>query len=149
MILAALWLTATGCNSIYHRTQKELPPERGAQLSMRLQEVRRAENLTAQAGTRLHDDLARHLPGETIQADLDRLEVAALDLRRRTTTARDAAAVSKEHSEIAAEIERLDLRSQAWLDYVKSSRNSEPATRLSQLDSLLHGSAAPASSANR
>jgi hypothetical protein len=146
--LSALWLTATGCNLIYHRTQKELPPESGAQLSMRVQEARRAEKLTAQAGTRLHDDLARHLPGETIQADLDRLEVAALDLRRRTATARDAAAGSKEHSEVAAEIQRLDLRSQAWLHYVESSRNAEPATQLSQLDSLLYGPA-PARSANR
>jgi hypothetical protein len=137
VLLAALWLTTTGCTSIYHRTQKVLPPEPGAQLTLRLDEARRAESLTAQAGTRLRDDLARHLPGETIQADLDRLEMAALDLRRRTATARELAAVSQEHSEVAREIERLDLRSLAWLDCVKSAREAEPATRLAQLDSLL------------
>jgi hypothetical protein len=147
--VAALWLTATGCNSIYHRTQKLLPPEPGAQLTVRLDEARRAENFAAQAGTKLRDDLARGVSGETAQADLDRLELAALDLQRRTAAARDVATSNKGNPELASEIERLHLRSKAWLDYVQAARNADPAAQVARLDDLLRGPAAPATSVTR
>jgi hypothetical protein len=149
LIVAALWLTATGCNSIYHRVQKELPPEPGAQLTVRVEEARRAEKVAAQAGSKLRADLARRLPGEAIQADMDRLEMVALDLQRRAAAARDVAASSKGNPELASEVERLDQRSKAWLDFVQVARKSDPAAQGARLDALLHGPAAPATSAPR
>ena len=149
LLLAVLWVAATGCTSIYHRTRATLPPEPGAQLTMRLDEARRAESVASQAGTRLRDDVARGLSGETLQADLDRLEMAAFELERRTQTARDVATSSQGHSEIASEIERLHLRSTALLDYVRAARKTDPAAQVARLDDLLRGPAAPPASATR
>jgi hypothetical protein len=146
LLLAALWLAASGCNSIYHRTQTVLPPEPGAQLRLRMDEARRAETLAAQTGTRLRDDLARGMSGERLQADFDRLELAAFELQRRAAAARDVAASSEAHPELAGEIERLHLRSKAWLDYVQAARQAEPAAQVRRLESLLGRPVAPEAS---
>jgi hypothetical protein len=143
-ILTAVWLAATGCNSAYQRTQKVLPPEPGAQLTRRVEEARHAEKLAAQAGTRLRDDLVRGVSGETIQADMDRLEMAALELQRRTAAVRDATTSANGTQELGSEIERLQLCSKALSDYVLAARQAGPATQLAQLDDLLRGPTAPA-----
>jgi len=149
LLLAALWLVASGCSSIYHRTQTVLPPEAGAQLKMRVDEARRAETLAAQAGTRLRDDFVHGSSGERLRADFDRLEMAAFDLQRLAAAARDVAATSAADPELAGEIERLQLRSKAWLDYVQTARQVEFAAQLRRLDSLLGGPVAPEGSGGR
>jgi hypothetical protein len=149
LIMVVLWLAVTGCSSIYYRTQKALPPEPGAELSLRVDEARRAENLLTQAGHRLRDDLDRRAPGESIQTDLDRVQMAALDLQRRTQAARDAASSANGHPEQADAIERLHLRSVAWLEFVQAARKADPAAQVARLDELLHSLAVPAPSATR
>ena len=148
-LLAALWVAASGCTGLYNRTRATLPPEPGAQLTMRMDEARRAESVASQAGTRLRDDVARGLSAETLQADLDRLEMAAFELERRTQTARDVAIASEGHSEMASEIERLHLRSTALLDYVRAARKTDPAAQVARLDDLLRGPPAPPTSVTR
>lgn len=149
LLLAVLWLVASGCNSIYHRTQTVLPPEPDARLRMHVDEARRAETLAARAGTRLRHDLVHGSPGERLRADFDRLEMAAFELQRRTETARDAVTASDGHSELASEIERLQLRSKAWLYYVQTARQAEPAAQAARLDKLLGGPLAPEGSGAR
>jgi hypothetical protein len=144
LILAAVWLSVAGCNSIYDRTQKVLPPEPGAQQTMRTEAARRAENLAAQTCTRLHEDLARGASKEIVQADLDRLEVAAFDLQRRTSEVREPGTSAKETPALTSEMERLRLRSKTLLDYVRAAREADAVTQLARLDDLLRSPAAPA-----
>jgi hypothetical protein len=148
-ILAALWLATTGCNSIYHRAQKDLPVGASAQLTLYLEEARQAEALAEQAGTRLRNDLRGGVSGEALQADLDRLELAALDLQRRVLTARDVTASSSKQSALDAETEQLCLRSRAWLDYVQAARKAGPAVQVAQLDALLRSSSTTPTSTTR
>jgi hypothetical protein len=116
---------------------------------MRMDEARRAESVASQAGTRLREDVARGLSGEILQADLDRLEMAAFELERRTETARDVAIASEGPSEVASEIERLHLRSAALLDFVRAARKTDPAAQVARLDLLIHGAPAPPTSVTR
>jgi hypothetical protein len=112
-------------------------------------EAHRAENHAAQAGNRLRDDLTRHSTAEAIQADLDRLELAARDLQRRAEAVHDITSAAKESQELASEIERLHTRSKAWLDYVQAARRTDPAAQVAGLDDLIHSPAAPATSAKQ
>jgi hypothetical protein len=149
LLLTTLWIAASGCTSVYHRTRATLPPEPGAQLAMRLDEARRAERFASQAGARLRDDLARGLSWEFVQADLDRLEMAAYELERRTQTVRETACFSEGHSEMAAELEHLNRRSTALLDYVNAVRKTDPSAHAERLDELLRSPPAPPTPAPR
>jgi hypothetical protein len=149
LLLAALWLAVAGCNSIYHRTQATLPPGPSAELRMRMDEAQQAENRAAQAGAKLRDDLVRGVSGETVQADLDRLELAAFELQRRTAAAQEVTAAAKEPPELAGEIGRLHLRSIALLDCVHAARKADRAAQVARLDELLRSPVAPATSATR
>ena len=116
---------------------------------MRVEEARHAETFAAQAAARLRDDLSRHSNERTIQADLDRLELAARDLQRRTAAAREVAASCKGHPAAVEDIDRLDLRARAWLEYVQAARQSGPAAQAQRLANLLRGPTPPDGPASR
>lgn len=149
LLLGALWLAFTGCAAVYHRTQQALPPDPAAQLTMRVEEARHAETFAAQAAAELRDDLSRHSNERTIQADLDRLELAARDLQRRTAAAWEFAASCKGHPAAVEDIDRLDLRAKAWLEYVQAARQSGPAAQAQRLANLLRGPTPPDGPASR
>jgi len=136
-VVAAVWLAGAGCTSVYERAEQAMPPDPGSRLTLRVEEARRAEGLCTQSCARLHDDLARHAPAETVSADLDRLELAGFDLKRRTMAAREAVGSSQPAPDLSREIGRLEARSKAVLDYVGLARNAEPATQSARLEPLL------------
>lgn len=142
LLLASLGIGGTGCNSIYQRTQATLPPGPTAELGMRVAEARRAESLAGQAGRKLFEHLNRGLSGEIIQADFDRLEVAAFELERRVLAARDAQARCSEPAELAGEIEQLKQRANSWQEYVQANRQADTTTQSRRLDALLRDPAA-------
>jgi len=136
-VMAAVWLAGAGCTSVYERAEQAVPPDPGNRLTLRVEEARRAEGLCTQSCARLHDDLARHAPADTVSADLDRLELAGFDLQRRTTAAREAAASSNATPETSHELDHLEARSKAVLDYVRLARKAEPAAQFARLEALL------------
>jgi hypothetical protein len=142
LLLASVGLGGSGCNSIYHRTRATLPPEPAAELGMRVADARRAESLAGQAGRKLQEHLNRGLSGEVIQADFDRLELAAFELERRGLAARDAQKRCGEPAALAGEIEQFHRRSNSWQDYVQANRHADLATQSRRLDALLRGPAA-------
>lgn len=109
---------------------------------MRVAEARRAESLAGQAGRKLFEHLNRGLSGEIIQADFDRLEVAAFELERRVLAARDAQARCSEPAELAGEIEQLKQRANSWQEYVQANRQADTTTQSRRLDALLRDPAA-------
>src|SRR5688572_26513677 len=76
-LMVAICIGQFSCTSIYHRTQRHLPPEPTAELRLRLAEAAEAENLAKQAAVKLFDNLQREKPGTMIDTDFDRLEAAA------------------------------------------------------------------------
>ena len=143
LCLIALSLAATGCSSVYHRTRLKLPPGPCAQLKLRIEQARRAERFTVQAGSKLREHLHRTATGETLQTDLDRLAMAAFDLERRVMAAQDVAGVCEQQPQPAGEMELLRLRAKAWLDFIATARQADSMAQERQLDTLLRGSPAP------
>ena len=135
--MLAVCLGQFSCTSIYHRTQKYLPPEPAAELKIRLAEVAEAEKRAKQAAAKLLDNLQREKPGTVIDTDFDRLEVAAFDLERRASAARDAAERCGKSADVGGEIERLKRQAQSWLQYVQGNRTANRETQVQQLQALL------------
>ena len=119
-----LLVLCTGCHSIYHRARETLPPDPCAQLRLRIDEARRAEAFAAQANGKLRASLDRRLTGPTLEADVDRLEMAAFELERRVAAARDVAPLCEEQPQLAGEIERLQLQARVWQNYVNGVRRT-------------------------
>ena len=136
-LMVAICIGQFSCTSIYHRTQRHLPPEPTAELRLRLAEAAEAENLAKQAAVKLFDNLQREKPGTMIDTDFDRLEAAAFDLERRASAARDAAERCGKSAEFAGEIERLKRQAQSWLEYVQANRAAHRDTQVQQLQALL------------
>ena len=141
VLFMALWLTASGCKSVYERTQPLLPPDPCAQLKMRIEDARRWERVTAEAGGQLRDHLKRSPSAEAIQTDFDRLEMSAFELQRRTNEARDAAGSCEQQKQFSDDLDGLDASAKAWLDYVHTYRQAEAVAQTRQLDNLLRVSA--------
>jgi hypothetical protein len=137
LLLAALCSLGSGCSSMYHRARPKLPPEPRAQLGMRMAEALHADSLALDAGRILRDHLRRGVSGETIQTDLDRLEMCAFELKRRTLAARDVSNSCAQKDQRADEIDRLNRRSNSWLDYVEVARRTSPAAQAKRLEALL------------
>lgn len=137
LLMVAVCAGLTGCISIYHRTWDKLPPEPAAELKMRVEEAKAAEHLARQAAVELREDLGQGASGETIQVDFDRLEMQARELQRRVLTARDASTHTGADAALAAEIGRLERRSNSWLDYVQAYRHAEKAIQVERLKAVL------------
>ena len=126
-----------GCKSIYEQTRSALPPEPDAELRLRMDEARRAENTVEQAGQKLQRDLKHALSNDVIQVDFDRLEAVAFELERRALAARESLARCVETTESAKQIESLQRRATAWLEYIQANRHADADTQSRRLASLL------------
>ena len=144
VFLPLLWLMVLGslaasCTSIYRRAEAELPPDPGAEVSLRVTEARKAAGVTEKAGAKLLEALQGRKSPAVTETAFDRLEAAAFDFDRRVGAARDAAERQAGSSEASAEIERLNRLTTSWLDYVNTQRAGDPTTRLRTLQNLLPG----------
>jgi hypothetical protein len=148
ILAAVIGIAMTGCTSIYRRAKAHLPPELTTELSLRMAEATRAEQLTRQAGATLYDTLQKAPLAGRIQTDSDRLEAAAFDLERKVLAARDVAVKCGAPGSTDQELERLRAQSLAWLECAKDQRTADPAARIGRLQSLLEGSMPGAGSAS-
>jgi hypothetical protein len=137
LLLAIPCIFGSGCSAMYHRARTKLPPEPRAQLEMRIDEALHADSLALHAARILRDHLQRGVSGETIQTDLDRLEMSAFELKRRALAAGDVSNSCAQEGQRTEEIDRLNRRSNSWLDYVEGARRTSPAVQSERLEALL------------
>lgn len=136
-------LLAVGCSSMYHDARSKFPPDPRARLELRMEEARGADRLLSQAGRTLGEHLQRGAATETVQADLDRVELFAFDLRRHVDAAKDAATLCSRQSSVAEELDMLLGRSNTFLAYVNFARNADPVEQASRLDEIRSQSSGP------
>jgi hypothetical protein len=136
-LLLLMLLPAGGCKSVYHRARQSLPPDACAELMLRVQESQRAEKSARGAADKLQHALTHPRDTETLVHDLDRLELTALELARRTRIAADAAQRCADEAEASAEIDRLRNLSQALTDWVRAKRHAEGTASPESLQDLL------------
>jgi hypothetical protein len=110
-----------------------LGAEPAAQVANRVAEARHCEEVADEAVDRLGDSLHHGLSGDLLQAGFDRVEAAGWELERRALTARDVLAVCPEQRASAAEIDRLQLRARALVEYVQTHRQADTAGQLQGL----------------
>jgi hypothetical protein len=111
-----------------------------AELSLRIAEARRAEDLAEQAGVRLLENLRRGELPSIAQSDFDRLEATTVELERRVLAADNALEQTGGPPDVAEEIERLRRQWSVWSTYLEANRATDSASRLEQLDALFRGS---------
>ena len=114
-----------------------MPPQPGEELKVRVQEAQDVERLSRQAAATLRADLKKGESREIIQTDFDRLAMLALELQRRVLAARDVAAQTETGARLATELERLEHRHTAWLQFVEANRHADVATQVEQLEDVL------------
>lgn len=134
LLLCLFCFGGAGCGSIYQRTRAQLPPEPWAQLKFRVEEAQRTEKLAEQALEKLRVQLNRGLSGAAIEAEVDRVELAAFELERQGASVRDAAARCEGQTQFASEIERLHRRASELLEYVRAVRRGGYSAAERQLD---------------
>lgn len=129
-----------GCRSIYHETRASYPADPGARLQLRIEEAQTAEQNGKRAGDRLEEQRSRGLTGESIEPDVDRLEMATLEFNRRVRAVHEAATECDPavQSRFATEIARLETGSQQMQETLLAMR---PAV----LDPSLSAAGAPRS----
>jgi hypothetical protein len=133
----AFGLGGLGCRGIYYQTQALYPADPSARLQLRIEEAQQAEKEADQAAARLVDRYARGIVGQSLDPDIDRLEMAALEFNRRTATARDAAAKGDGQSRFSGESGRLTARSAQMLETIRLIRSDGISCALPQLNNLL------------
>jgi hypothetical protein len=140
-VAGLLWLVVVGscgCSSIYHQTRAQLPPERTAELSLRLAEAREADRQLETVGRELLSQLRQ---GSTnTQYEFDRLQTAAHELERRAQAAAAAAQRGDAPAEQEALVEAFRIRALLWQCFVEAERAADPATQEQQLEGLLRSS---------
>ena len=142
MVLVLGW-GGTGCRSAYRQTRKTYPADPCARLGLRIGEAQQAEKQAGQAATRLRDQLAKGLGRQDLEPDVDRLEVATLEFRRRMATVHDAAATCDQDPRFTGEIKRLETRSTRMLETIKLIRTNGVNPSVAQLDNFLRAAVAP------
>jgi len=143
LLALALGLAGMGCSSIYQQSQAMLPTEPCAQLKSRIADAQHADQLASQSLITLRDRLNGGLSGAALETDTDRVAAAAFEFDRRLASARDAAAHCEGDPHLASEIERLQKRSRALMDYVQAVCRGDDSINVRQLDALIRSSANP------
>jgi hypothetical protein len=143
MVVVMLGPGGVGCSSIYHKAQKELPPEPFAQLKFRIKEAQKAEKLAEESITKLRDQLKNGLSVETIEPGLDRVSLATLEFERRVSSVKDAAEHCEGQTQLAGEIERLREHSKELLDTGEALCREGNSAHGRQLEDPGHNSSKP------
>ena len=111
---------------------------------LRIEEAQQAEQRAGQAAARLRDRFAQGLAGQSLEPDVDRLEMAARELSRCVATANDAAAACDQAGRSSPpQIQGLQLRSGQMLETTMLIRRDGVAAARSQLNALLPNPAQP------
>lgn len=131
LLLLAL---GSGCRSIYGKSAEIHPPDPRARLELRVDEAHQAQEQARQAAVRLRDQLAKGVARKNLEPDLDRLEAAARELKRRVAAATDLLAGCDTSTQFAAEIQALQNRAADLLETVQALRSDDTASMLPQLD---------------
>jgi hypothetical protein len=122
LLIGLICLGAAGCRNPYRQTQSLYPADRGDRLELRIAEAQQAEQRADQADTRLRKQSASSGTDADMQVNLDRLEAASLDFKRRVASARDAARDWEHPGHLDAELDRLEQRSSELLEEVRRLR---------------------------
>jgi hypothetical protein len=80
-----------GCRTIYHESQAAYSGDARVRLELRLAEAQRARETAYRAALRLCEKSGQGLDSPAVDPDLDRLQTAAGDFRRRVAAVADAA----------------------------------------------------------
>lgn len=111
LVIGLCWLGGTGCHSIYRETTATYPADPCARLKLRIDEAQAAEQRAEKAAATLPVPVAQEMIRPKIQADVDRLELTIREFGRRVAAVRDAEANCDQTALFAAEIQRLQQRS--------------------------------------
>lgn len=103
------------------------PADASDRLRLRIEEAQQAEQRAAQAAITLREQVAQDANVHRIESDIDRLEQASLDLKRRVAAARDAAADDELKEQLIAELDRLEQRAAQFLEEVRQMRGNTSA----------------------
>jgi hypothetical protein len=129
--------SGTGCCNLFRETRILYPSDTCARLQRRIDEARQAEQRTWQVALRVREHLGDAGDRERIGPDIDLLEVAAWDFRRRVNAAQDAAGECPEPNRDQAELDRLAHLSQKRLEVLEAIRAADPALQRLLLDELV------------
>lgn len=143
LMVFVLGCSSIGCRSIYHETRASYPADPCARLKLRIAEAQQAESRAAQAAARLRDRFTQGVTGQSLEADVDRLETAAREFGRRVATVQDAALTCNQRSELTAGMSGLQLRAEQMLETAVLIRRDGVAATLPQLNALLHNPVQP------
>jgi hypothetical protein len=135
--------SGSGCRSIYHETRASYPADPCARLKLRIAEAQQAESRAAQAAARLRDRFTQGVTGQSLEADVDRLETAAREFGRRVATVQDAALTCNQRSELTAEMSDLQLGADQMLETIQLLRRDGVAATLPQLNAPPHNPIQP------
>jgi hypothetical protein len=138
-LLATLVLIATGgfgCRTIYHESQAAYSGDARVRLELRLAEAQRARETAYRAALRLCEKFGQGFDSPAIDPDLDRLETAAGDFRRRIAAVADAASEAGPESSLSPERSGLEQLSTQLLEAVAQVRQ-RGAAGLADLERLL------------
>lgn len=142
MALLALAVAAIGCHSVYHRSHRLLAADPCAELKLRLDEASHAESEVVAAGWKVRDALRSGADAQALAFQLDRLEMNALDLRRRAASVADAAAGCASATNTPASAAKFQERSESFSAWVRQAREaSTPTDMITTLETLLGGRA--------
>jgi len=135
--------SGTGCRNLFREIPALYPSDACARLQRRIEEARQADQRTWQAASRVREHLGNAGHQERIDWDIDRLEVAAWDFRRRVNAAQDAAAECPKPDRDQVELDQLDHRSQQQVKAIEAIRAADPILRPRLLDELFDRPASP------
>lgn len=113
LLTASLWLLAPAC-SLYHDAREALPASADDRLALRLKEARDAESGAIKAVR------AYGVSGTSLDADLDRVELAARDFNRSVLAADDVR--TQASAQQISELKRLRERSASLSEIVAEFR---------------------------
>jgi len=143
LVALVLGFGGVGCRGIYRQTRTTYRTDPSTRLKLRIQEAQEAEKRAEQAASQVREQLAKGRIGRDLEPDIDRLEMAILEFRRRMETVRDAATSCDGQAGLAAEIERLGARSMQMLNTLKRIRSGRVHSSGAQLDELLRSIISP------
>lgn len=136
-LVLALALGGAGCRSIYHRSGEVYPADSAAQVALRLDQARQAGKEADQAAARLRNRAAKGAPAQSLETDIDRLEMAAREFTRRVTILSETSTGSPQAERVATETRNLQKRSQELLEGVQCLRAEGLAAALPRLDQYI------------
>ena len=126
----------SGCTTLHRDTGALLPPQQSAQVHLRINEARQAEQQARDACAKLRASLIAGKSGRDLAFDLDRLDAAASEFDRRAACISDVAVRTRDTGTPRDETARLQRRSREMLTLAASLRHASPDAALAMLDAL-------------